>query len=119
MNTSSPFAPSSKRFTLIAGLLLATATGCKAKETSQDVAQAPTKQEHPPKSASKAAPQVSLAKKAAEIANQISKNPDMADGILERHGIDRDKLETMMFKIAGDPALRASYEKHRASLASR
>ena len=52
--------------------------------------------------------------RAAAIAIAISAEPANADAILEKHGIDRDELETMMYEIAEDPELRDEYAKARA-----
>lgn len=52
--------------------------------------------------------------KAVEIADAIAKAPEDADAILEKHGLDRDKLDAMMFEIAKDPALAESYKLARA-----
>lgn len=52
--------------------------------------------------------------KAVEIADAIAKAPGDADAILEKHGLDRDKLDAMMFEIAKDPALAAQYQAARA-----
>lgn len=52
--------------------------------------------------------------KAVEVADAIAKNPDDADAILEKHGLDREKLDAMMFEIAKDPALAEAYRVARA-----
>lgn len=52
--------------------------------------------------------------KAVEIADAISKTPGDADAILEKNGLDREKLDAMMFEIAKDPALAAQYQAARA-----
>jgi len=46
---------------------------------------------------------------AATVAREISGAPDRADEILGKHGLDRDKLDTLMFEIAGDPELTRAY----------
>jgi hypothetical protein len=53
---------------------------------------------------------------AATVAKEISGAPDKADEILGKHGLDRDKLDALMFEIAGDPALTQAYmDARRAS----
>ena len=46
---------------------------------------------------------------AATVAREISAAPDRADEILGKHGLDRDRLDTLMFEIAGDPELTRAY----------
>lgn len=46
---------------------------------------------------------------AATVAREISGAPDRADEILGKHGLDRDKLDTLMFEIAGDAELTRAY----------
>lgn len=52
--------------------------------------------------------------KAVEIADAIAKAPGDADAILEKNGLDREKLDAMMFEIAKDPNLAAQYQAARA-----
>jgi hypothetical protein len=52
---------------------------------------------------------------AASVAKEISGAPDKADEILGKHGLDRDKLDALMFEIAGDPALTKRYMDARAA----
>lgn len=69
------------------------------------------------KTGDKAAPAAPLdpkVAKAVEIADAIAKSPDDADAILEKNGLDREKLDAMMFEIAKDPALAAQYQAARA-----
>ncbi|MCB9568323.1 MAG: hypothetical protein H6710_14125 [Myxococcales bacterium] len=51
--------------------------------------------------------------KAVTIANEIAKNPDDADAILEKNGLDREGFEKLMYEIAKDPELSKSYAIHR------
>jgi len=51
--------------------------------------------------------------KAVEVADAIASAPEDADAILEKHGLDRDKLDAMLFEIARDPALSAAYKTAR------
>ena len=51
---------------------------------------------------------------AATLAKEISGAPDKADEILGKHGLDRDKLDALMFEIAGDPALTKRYMDARS-----
>ncbi|MBA3549385.1 MAG: hypothetical protein H0T76_23165 [Nannocystis sp.] len=46
---------------------------------------------------------------AATVAREISGAPDRADEILGKHGLDRDRLDALMFEIASDPALTSAY----------
>lgn len=46
---------------------------------------------------------------AATVAREISGAPDKADEILGKHNLDRDKLDALMFEIAGDPKLTEAY----------
>ena len=52
-------------------------------------------------------------KKAADLANAISAEPDRADEILEEAGVDREELDKMMYEIATDPELAAAYKDAR------
>ncbi len=49
--------------------------------------------------------------KAVAIAKEIEGNMDDTDAILEKHGLDRDSLEQMMYEIARDPTLSNAYEQ--------
>ena len=46
---------------------------------------------------------------AALLAREIVAAPERADKILRKHGLDRRKLDTMMFAIAADPELTEAY----------
>lgn len=48
-------------------------------------------------------------KVAAAIAREISAAPELADEILGKHGLDRDRFDAIMFEIAGDPAMTKAY----------
>lgn len=52
---------------------------------------------------------------AATVAREISSAPDKADEILGKHGLDREKLDALMFEIAGDPALTKRYMDARSA----
>ena len=52
---------------------------------------------------------------AAVVAREISGDPDRADEILGKHGLDRDKLDALMFEIADDPQLTEKYMAARRS----
>lgn len=52
---------------------------------------------------------------AAIVAKEISGDPDRADEILGKHGLDRDKLDDLMFAIAADPDLTKKYMEARRS----
>lgn len=46
---------------------------------------------------------------AVAVARDISSDPEHADEVLARHGLDREKLDAMMYEIAADPALTDAY----------
>jgi hypothetical protein len=46
---------------------------------------------------------------AALVASEIAQAPDKADEILESNGLDRDKLDALMYEIARDPELSKAY----------
>lgn len=54
-------------------------------------------------------PNAEKVKLAATVAREISGAPDQADEILGKHGLDRDKLDALMFEIAGDADLTQAY----------
>ncbi|HGG57727.1 MAG TPA: hypothetical protein ENK31_08025 [Nannocystis exedens] len=51
--------------------------------------------------------------KAVTVANAIAKDPDSADAILEKNGLDRDTFEALMYEIAKDPELSELYAVNR------
>ena len=51
--------------------------------------------------------------KAVAVANAIAKDPDSADTILEKNGLDRDTFEALMYEIARDPTLSELYAVNR------
>jgi hypothetical protein len=50
---------------------------------------------------------------AALVAGEISQTPDEADEILEKNGLDREKLDELMYEIAKDPELSQAYKERR------
>lgn len=50
---------------------------------------------------------------AALVATEIAGSPDQADEILEQNGLDRDKLDELMYEIARDPELSKAYKEQR------
>jgi len=54
-------------------------------------------------------PNAEKVKLAATVAREISGAPDQADEILGKYGLDRDKLDALMFEIAGDADLTQAY----------
>ncbi len=50
---------------------------------------------------------------AALVATEIAGSPDEADEILEQNGLDRDKLDDLMYEIARDPGLSKAYKERR------
>lgn len=63
----------------------------------------------PPKEEPKKNPADEKVQLAATVAREISGAPDKADEILGKHGLDRDKLDALMFEIADDPELTKAY----------
>lgn len=53
----------------------------------------------------------SKAQKAATIAKEIQASPDDYEKVLEKHGLDADGFEALMFEVAEDPALSDEYAK--------
>ncbi len=51
--------------------------------------------------------------KAVTVANAIAKDPDSADAILEKNGLNRDTFEALMYEIAKDPELSELYAVNR------
>ena len=58
-------------------------------------------------------PNAEKIKLAATVAREISGAPEQADEILGKHGLDRDKLDSLMFEIASDPELTQRYMNAR------
>lgn len=54
-------------------------------------------------------PSVEKIQTAVKVAREISADPEHADDVLARHGLDRDKLDALMFEIAADPELTDAY----------
>lgn len=54
-------------------------------------------------------PSAEKIKVAATVAKEIAADPEHADEVLDRHGLDRAKLDAMMFEIAADPSLTEAY----------
>ncbi len=46
---------------------------------------------------------------AAKVAGAIANEPASADEILAENGLDREKLDELMYEIATDPAMREEY----------
>ena len=85
------------------------ATDVKAEvkpETKPDADKPPVTADKGPPAADSPEGKVLLA---ATVAREISGAPDRADEILGKHGLDRDKLDTLMFEIAGDAELTRAY----------
>ena len=56
-----------------------------------------------------AAPLDPKVEQAVTVANKISAEPDKADAILEEAGLDRSAFDALLYEIAQDPDLSASY----------
>ena len=83
----------------------------KAPDSKPVVTPEPTPESTPPV----VDPADSKIQLAASVAKEISGAPDKADEILGKHGLDRDKLDALMFEIAGDPALTQRYMDARSA----
>jgi hypothetical protein len=75
-------------------------------ETKTDTATPPVTADKGPPAADSPEGKVLLA---ATVAREISGAPDRADEILGKHGLDRDRLDALMFEIASDPTLTSAY----------
>lgn len=56
------------------------------------------------------APEVGKVARAANIARELRANPDGAEAILERHGMDAEDWGTLMVEIAADPAMSKAFQ---------
>ena len=83
--------------------------GGDTKKTDTKVAADDTAKPADSKEQPAADPNAEKIKLAATVAREISGAPDQADEILGKHGLDRDKLDALMFEIAGDPELTQAY----------
>ena len=63
--------------------------------------------EAPAEEASAAPPD--LVQQAVAIAREIEAEPDAVEEILERHGLDAERFEEMIYEISGDPELSRAY----------
>lgn len=85
----------------------------KTEVTKTAVAETPKKVEEPTptptEEPAKADPNAEKVQTAATVAREISSDPEHADDILARHGLDRGKLEAMMYEIGLDPTLTEAY----------
>lgn len=94
--------------------LTVSAMGCDKKEPESKPA--PVAAKTPDTDAPKPAPEADAApeldpqvKLAVELAKAIGDAPDKADDVLAAHKLDREGLDDLMFAIAEDPKLAASY----------
>lgn len=78
------------------------------KTDTKTVAEKPAT-DTPPKEEPKKDPAEEKVQLAATVAREISGAPDKADEILAKHSLDRDKLDALMFEIAGDAELTKAY----------
>jgi hypothetical protein len=93
----------------LGAMIISFGAACGAEAPKTDPAAAPGA----PVEAEAAAPLDPRVAKAVEVADAIASAPEDADAILEKHGLDRDKLDAMLFEIARDPALSAAYKTAR------
>jgi hypothetical protein len=78
-------------------------------DPAKPVAEKPVADPATPKEEPKKNPADEKVQLAATVAREISGAPDKADEILGKHGLDRDKLDALMFEIADDPELTKAY----------
>jgi hypothetical protein len=114
-----------RRILLLALALAVPATGCggDAKKGDDKAAKADAKKADEKKADEKKAepegPKPSMDSPegrvalAAMVATEIAGTPDKADEILEQNGLDRDKLDELMYEIAKDPELSKAYKEQR------
>ncbi len=57
--------------------------------------------------------QEALVNKAASIANAIEETPENMAKVLADHSMTVDEYQSLIFRIAGDPALTRAYEEAR------
>jgi hypothetical protein len=50
-----------------------------------------------------------VVQKAVAIAKEIEADPDAAEEVLERHGLDVEQFEGMIYEISADPELSRAY----------
>jgi len=50
-----------------------------------------------------------VVEKAVTIAKEIEADPDAVEEILERHGLDAEQFENMIYEISSDPELSRAY----------
>lgn len=86
----------------VGAMVLLAATGCARGEKQPDSAVVA-----PAASADRAVT-------AAVVANAIAANPTAADSILGAAGYTRDGFQSLMYEIAADSAMSASYAAARA-----
>jgi hypothetical protein len=88
-------------------LLLLAAAGCAREANDADVAMSDT-------AATIAAPADDRARAAAMVSNAIAANPAAADSILAANGHTRDSFQQLMYDIAADSTLSATYAATKA-----
>lgn len=49
----------------------------------------------------------------AMLADAIEARPGTIDSVLSAHGMTRTRLDSLLYEIAGDPALTAAYQEAR------
>lgn len=90
------------RVLCLCAVVLLAATGCARGEQQADTAVVA------------ATPVADRAVAAAATANAIEANPSAADSILGAAGYTRDSFQSLMYEIAADSAMSASYAAAKA-----
>jgi hypothetical protein len=50
-----------------------------------------------------------IVQKAVTVAEELKADPDDVEAVLERHGLDVESFEAMMYEISSDPELTKAY----------
>jgi hypothetical protein len=77
-------------------LLLAVCAGCGGGDAGSA-----------PEAADDALPEI--VQEAVDVARELDADPDDAEAVLERHGLDVESFEAMMYEISSDPTLAQAY----------
>lgn len=93
-------------------LLLVAAIGCASEANDADVA---TADSTATAATTTTAPSEERARAAAAVSNAIAANPAAADSILSANGHTRDSFQQLMYDIAADSTLSASYAAAKQS----
>jgi hypothetical protein len=84
---------------LVLGLALAIGVGCQSREDEAPTVGVQEEQAALPE----------IVQTAVAIAKEIEADPDSVEAVLERHGLDPDGFDDMMYQISVDPDLSKAY----------